>query len=130
MLRDDVRRGRAALEHAGVVHDLVVVKPLQLPSALKSVADFPHLRFVCDHIAKPDIKRHGLEAWAALVRGFSPHRQHVWCKLSGMTTEADWRFWSPPDLQSCIIEILDIVGVNRCMAAICRSVWWRAAGTR
>jgi L-fuconolactonase len=130
MLRDDVRRGLAALGHAGFVYDLVVVKPLQLLSTLKSVADFPHLRVVLDHIAKQDIKRRGFEAWAALVRGFSPHCQHVWRKLSGMTTEADWRFWPPPDLQSYIIEILDIFGVDRCVVAICRFVWWRATRTR
>jgi L-fuconolactonase len=114
LLRDDVRRGLKAMEQAGLVYDLVV-KPLQLPAALKTVADFPRLRFVLDHIAKPDIKGHGFAPWAELVRGFAPHRSHVWCKLSGMITEADWGSWSPPDLQPYITEILDIFGADRCM---------------
>jgi L-fuconolactonase len=114
LLREDVRRGLAAVEQADLVYDLVV-KPPQLPAALKAVADFPHLRFVLDHIAKPDIKGHGFEPWAALVRGFAAHRQHVWCKLSGMITEADWHSWSPRDLQPYIAEMLDIFGPDRCM---------------
>jgi L-fuconolactonase len=114
LLREDVRRGLAALGHAGLVYDLVI-KPPQLPAALKTVADFPHLRFVLDHIAKPDIKGHGFEPWAALVRGFAAHREHVWCKLSGMITEADWNSWSPRDLQPYIAEMLDIFGADRCM---------------
>jgi L-fuconolactonase len=114
LLREDVRRGLAALDEAGLVYDLVV-KPPQLPAALKTVADFPHLRFVLDHIGKPDIKGHGFEAWAALVRGFAAHRSHVWCKLSGMITEADWALWSPRDLQPYVAEMLGIFGVDRCM---------------
>ena len=114
LLRDDVRRGLKALEQAGLVYDLVV-KPPQLPAALKTVADFPGLRFVLDHIAKPDIKGRGFEPWAKLARGFAEHRGHVWCKLSGMITEADWRSWSLADLHPYIAEMLDIFGVDRCM---------------
>ncbi len=55
LLRDDVRRGLSAVADAGLVYDLVV-RPAQLPAALRTVADFPQLRFVLDHIAKPDIK--------------------------------------------------------------------------
>jgi L-fuconolactonase len=114
LLRDDVRRGLAALEQAGLVYDLVV-KPPQLPAALKTVADFPRLRFVLDHIAKPDIKGHGFDPWALLVRGFAGHRDHVWSKLSGMITEADWEDWSPEALRPYVAEILDIFGADRCM---------------
>jgi L-fuconolactonase len=114
LLRDDVRRGLAAIEQADLVYDLVV-KPPQLPAALKTVADFPHLRFVLDHIAKPDIKGHGFDHWAPLVRGFIAHSDHVWCKLSGMITEADWAHWSPNDLKPYVAEMLDIFGADRCM---------------
>lgn len=114
LLQDEVRRGLAALEQAGLVYDLVV-KPPQLPAALKTVADFPNLRFVLDHIAKPDITGHGFDLWAPLVRGFAAHRDHVWCKLSGMITEADWKSWSPKDLEPYVAEMLDIFGADRCM---------------
>ncbi|OWJ68991.1 amidohydrolase family protein [Inquilinus limosus] len=114
LLRDDVRRGLRAVADAGLVYDLVPKLP-HLPAALRTVADFPDLRFVLDHIAKPDIKGGGFEPWAALMRGFAQHRDHVWCKLSGMITEADWERWSPEDLKPYVAEALRIFGVNRCM---------------
>ncbi|MDQ0391502.1 amidohydrolase family protein [Labrys monachus] len=114
LLRDDVRRGLGALAEAGLVYDLVV-KPPQLAAAVQTVADFPQLRFVVDHIAKPDIKGRGFEAWSALMGGFAGRRDHVWCKLSGMITEADWHDWSPDDLRPYVAEVLRIFGWDRCM---------------
>jgi len=114
LLREDVRRGLAAVAEAGLVYDLVV-KPPQLPAALRTVADFPQLRFVLDHIAKPDIKAGAFQAWADLVRGFAAHRAHVWCKLSGMVTEADWDGWTPATLRPYVTEMLGIFGADRCM---------------
>jgi L-fuconolactonase len=114
LLRDDVRRGLAAVEAAGLVYDLVI-KPPQLPAALKTVADFPDLRFVVDHIAKPSIKTGEFDHWAGLMRGFRAHTAHVWCKLSGMITEADWEAWSPVDLKPYVDEVLRIFGPSRCM---------------
>jgi L-fuconolactonase len=114
LLRDDVRRGLRALSDAGLVYDLVPKLP-HLPAVLRTVADFPDLRFVVDHIAKPDIKGGGFEPWAALMRGFAAHRDHVWCKLSGMITEADWRDWTPADLKPYVAETLRIFGPDRCM---------------
>ena len=114
LLRDDVRRGLSAVAEAGLVYDLVV-RPAQLPAALRTVADFPGLRFVIDHIAKPDIKGGAFRTWGDLMGGFGPHRDHVWCKLSGMVTEADWHLWSPATLRPYVAEVLRIFGANRCM---------------
>jgi len=114
LLRDDVRRGLRAVAEAGLVYDLVPNLP-QLPACLRTVADFPQLRFVLDHIAKPDIKNGAFEPWATLMQGFAPHREHVWCKLSGMITEADWQAWTPADLAPYVRYVLDIFGPERCM---------------
>jgi L-fuconolactonase len=114
LLRPDARRGLAAVADAGLVYDLVG-NTIHLPAMLRTVADFPNLRFVLDHIAKPDIKGAVREPWATLMRGFAPHRDHVWCKLSGMITEADWARWSPEDLKPYVLEVLDIFGPDRCM---------------
>jgi L-fuconolactonase len=114
LLRADVRRGLAAVAEAGLVYDLVG-NTTHLPAMLKTVADFPQLRFVLDHIAKPDIKNGLREPWTALMRGFPPHRDHVWCKLSGMITEADWSRWSAAELQPYVDETLAIFGPERCM---------------
>jgi L-fuconolactonase len=114
LLRSDVRRGLATLARAGLVYDLVPNLP-QLPACLETVADFPELRFVLDHIAKPEIRSGGFAPWAELMQGFSAHREHVWCKLSGMVTVADWQSWTPEDLRPYVREALGIFGADRCM---------------
>ena len=114
LLRDDVKRGLSEVQRAGLVYDLVPNLP-QLPSCVKTTEAFPNLRFVLDHIAKPEIRNRGFDEWAALMRGFKAQRGHVWCKLSGMVTEANWRTWTPADLKPYVTEALDIFGADRCM---------------
>ncbi len=113
LLRADVKRGLQAVAAAGLVYDLVPNLP-QLPACVATVAAFPEQRFVLDHIAKPEIRNHGFKPWAELMRGFRGQR-HVWCKLSGMVTEADWESWTPADLRPYVLEVLDIFGPDRCM---------------
>jgi L-fuconolactonase len=114
LLRPEARRGLAAVAEAGLVYDLVG-NTAHLPAMLRTVADVPQLRFVLDHIAKPDIKAGLREPWTTLMRGFGAHRDHVWCKLSGMITEADWGRWSPADLRPYVAEALAIFGPDRCL---------------
>ncbi|BCP55224.1 amidohydrolase [Kaistia sp. 32K] len=114
LLRGDVRRGLAAVGAAGLVYDLVPNLP-QLPACVATAGAFPDQRFVLDHIAKPEIRNHGFDEWARLMRGFRGERGHVWCKLSGMVTEADWRNWTAADLRPYVREVLEIFGVDRCM---------------
>ena len=114
LVRDDVKDGLKTVEHAGLVYDLVPNLP-QLPSCVSTVSAFPDMRFVLDHISKPEIRNHGFEEWARLMRQFRGDRNHVWCKLSGMVTEAAWNSWTPDDLRPYVHEALDIFGVDRCM---------------
>jgi L-fuconolactonase len=114
LLRQDARRGLKAVAEAGLVYDLVG-NTTHLPAMLRTVVDFPQLRFVLDHIAKPDIRGGVHEPWGRLMRNFAPHRDHVWCKLSGMITEADWDHWSADELKPYVLDVLDIFGPERCM---------------
>ena len=114
LLRPDVRRGLEAVERHGLVYDLLL-RPRELPAALETVRAFPSLRFVIDHIAKPDIAGGGFDAWSALMRPFAAEAGHVWCKLSGMATEANWQSWTPRDLQPYVDEALGIFGPDRCL---------------
>jgi L-fuconolactonase len=114
LLRADVQRGLKAIQDADLAYDLLLKEP-QIPAAVKTVAKFPRLRFIVDHIAKPRIKDHAFEPWAELMRDFAPHRDHVWCKLSGMVTEADWIDWKPHDLVPYVDEVLAIFGPSRCL---------------
>ncbi|KSV75489.1 hypothetical protein N185_16755 [Sinorhizobium sp. GW3] len=114
LLRTDAVRGLQAVEAAGLVYDLVPNLP-QLPSCIATARALPGLRFVLDHISKPEIRNRGFEDWAALIRQFRSERDHVWCKLSGMVTEANWQTWRPEDLKPYVHEALDVFGIERCM---------------
>jgi L-fuconolactonase len=114
LLRADVQNGLKAVERADLVYDLVPNLP-QLPSCISAVEAFPEMRFVLDHISKPEIRNRGFDEWAVLIRRFRSQRNHVWCKLSGMVTEADWKSWTPQDLKPYVQEVLDVFGTDRCM---------------
>lgn len=114
LLRDDVRRGLAAVEAHGLAYDLLL-RPREIPAAIETVAAFPGLRFVVDHAAKPMIRRGILAPWAEAMRGFAAHRGHAWCKLSGLVTEADWQAWRAGDLRPFVATALEIFGAGRCM---------------
>lgn len=111
--RADVRRGLAEVAARGLVYDLLL-RPREMPAALACVRALPGLRFVIDHIAKPEIAQGGFAAWEALMQPFGAEA-HVACKLSGMVTEADWAAWTPADIRPYIDRTLDIFGPQRCM---------------
>jgi len=113
LLREDVQHGLGALAEAGLVYD-ALVRPLQLPSAITVARDFPHLRIVVDHIAKPPIASGELEPWASMMREFAG-LENVACKLSGMVTEADPEHWTPDDLKPYVATVVEIFGPERLM---------------
>lgn len=113
LLRPYVRSGLAAVETAGLVYELLV-RTRQLPAAIATVRDFPGLRFVVDHIAKPPIATGELSPWAERIAGFAG-LPNVWCKLSGMVTEADWRRWQPEDLAPFVAHVRAVFGTTRLM---------------
>jgi L-fuconolactonase len=111
LLRDDIQRGLRTVGDAGLVYDLLV-RPRELPAALETARRNPELRFVIDHIAKPEIARGELKPWAERLAPFAP-LEHVACKLSGMVTEADWGAWTPSDLVPYAERVLGWFGSSR-----------------
>jgi len=93
--------------------DLLVVSH-QLDAVLKLLELVPNLRGVIDHIAKPDIKRGVMEPWSGQMRKISNYPQ-IYCKLSGMVTEADHELWKVSDFTSYIQHILELFGPSRIM---------------
>ena len=109
----DFRRGVSRLERYGLTYDLLV-HARQLPEALTFVRALPEQRFVVDHLAKPDIKGGGFDGWRRDFAALSEF-PHVWCKLSGLVTEADWNAWTPDHLRPYIQTALDCFGPDRLM---------------
>lgn len=113
LLQDSVYRGLQALADAGLTYDLLL-RTRELPSAITVANDFPHLKFVIDHIAKPPIASGEREPWATHMREFAA-MEHVSCKLSGMVTEADHAAWTPEDLKPYVATVWEIFGPDRLM---------------
>jgi len=115
MLHDDFLRGIARLGHHDLAYDILIVSA-QLPAAIEMVGHFPRQRFVVNHIAKPNIASGEMEPWATDLRRLAEH-DNVWCKLSGLTTSADWGSWSPGELHAYLDVVLDAFGPERLMIA-------------
>lgn len=113
VLQDTVQTNLHAIADAGLVYDLLV-RPRELPAAITVAQDFPHLRFVIDHIAKPPIASGEIAEWAALMHEFVG-LEHVACKLSGMVTEADPEHWTPDALKPYVATVYEIFGPDRLM---------------
>ncbi len=112
-LRPDFVRGVQLLPRHGLSFDLCLTH-LQLANTIKLVRQCPDVRFVLDHIAKPDIKGGLLDPWRTELRELS-RLENVWCKLSGLATEADQSHWTAGDLRPYIDHVMDCFGVNRVM---------------
>jgi L-fucono-1,5-lactonase len=110
--RPAVRRGLRAVGAAGLAYDLLV-RPAQLPAAVAVVSALPEVRFVVDHGGKPDIAAGQWEPWATLTAELAG-RPNVWCKLSGLVTEAG-DGWQPGQIARYAGWLLDRFGPGRLM---------------
>jgi L-fuconolactonase len=106
-------RAVSMLAERNLTYDLLL-KPPNIPAAIELVDRYPKQPFVIDHIAKPDISGGMIEPWSSLI-GDIAKRQHVYCKLSGMVTEADWKTWKPVDLEPYLDAVLEAFGPSRLM---------------
>jgi len=113
LLRPDFLNGIAYLEKYDFTYDILVF-PHQLGAVLEFVKRFPHQKFVIDHIAKPYIKDGFYDGWAALMREIGK-QENVYCKLSGMITEADYNAWTPEQLHPYMHLVLEAFGSERTM---------------
>jgi len=86
----------------------------QLPYVLKALDRAPNLRAVVNHISKPEIKERKMEPWKSLLGEVAQHT-NVYCKLSGMVTEADLQNWKPDDLRPYVEIVLEDFGLQRVM---------------
>ena len=113
ILRPEVVAGLQTVASLGLAYDLLV-NPAQL-NVVPRLSDLvPDLRMVIDHAAKPNIKTRELEPWASGIRAAAQNKQ-VFCKLSGMITEADLQTWTRQDLLPFLEVALDAFGPERLM---------------
>jgi L-fuconolactonase len=111
LLRKDFQRGIQALQPYGYTYDILIY-PRQLPPALEFVSRFPEQKFVIDHCAKPDIAHKQIDEWQSLMQEMAKH-PNVYCKLSGLLTEARWRHWSPAEFYPYLDTVFNAFGTDR-----------------
>lgn len=113
LLRPEFIRGMAALEEFNLAYDILIYAK-HLPAAIEFVQLFPRQRFVLDHMAKPPIKLKEIDQWADGIRCLAAF-PNVFCKMSGLLTEADWQHWSPGDIAPYLEVAFDSFGPDRLM---------------
>ncbi|MFD8799061.1 amidohydrolase family protein [Streptomyces atroolivaceus] len=113
LLRPDVQRGLRAVAAAGLVYDLII-RPHQIPAAVRAAALLPGLTFVLDHAGKPPVARRETHPWADHLRALSALPNTV-CKLSGLVTEADPLAWTVEDLRPYADTAIEAFGPGRLM---------------
>lgn len=111
MLQEDFQRGIAALEKYNLTYDLLIF-PHQLEEAIELVETFPKQKFVLDHCAKPPIKGGKIKAWQAQMERLSRF-ENVACKVSGLTTEANWNSWNKATINPYLDVVFNSFGSKR-----------------
>ncbi|HET7119223.1 MAG TPA: amidohydrolase family protein, partial [Hanamia sp.] len=113
MLQPDFLNGIKALRNFGYTYDILIFS-IQLPNTLELIKKFPDQPFVIDHLAKPEIRNHQYKSWEkglAAVAAFS----NVFCKISGMVTEAKWHQWKQEDFEIYLDAVVELFGTERIM---------------
>ncbi len=113
LLQPEFLRGISALAEFDLTYDLLI-RPRHLAVAAEFVRRFPHQRFVLDHLAKPFIKSGTFQPWDADIRKLARF-PNVFCKLSGLVSEADWKAWSPEHFAPYLDVTFECFGPDRLM---------------
>ncbi|WP_271766523.1 amidohydrolase family protein [Aquimarina algiphila] len=113
IIGDQFKKGIALLNQYGFAYDILIF-PHQLEASLKLIEEFPEHRFVIDHIAKPKIKDRLIDDWQRIMQAIATHK-NVYCKVSGMVTEADWSGWKYEDFVPYLDIIFKAFGNDRIM---------------
>lgn len=104
-------RGVKSLQQYNYTYDILIYH-YQLNEVIEFVSKFPEQKFVIDHCAKPDIKNKNIEEWKLLIKEAAQNK-NVYCKLSGLLTEAAWKEWSAADFYPYLDAVFDAFGTDR-----------------
>lgn len=113
MLQPAFIKGLKTLAEHGYSYD-ILINSGQLPQVCQLVKQLPEMRLVLDHIAKPDISAGQWQDWQEYMRYLSTY-PHVYCKVSGMITEANWHHWKQEDIRPYWEHVHQCFGSKRLM---------------
>jgi len=113
LTQQNTLNGLRELSSRGLSYDLLV-HTRHLEYAKKVADECPELDLVVDHLAKPPVALREIDEWAREMKEIAS-RPNVWCKLSGLITEADWANWRVEDLRPYVEKVLEYFGPARMM---------------
>lgn len=105
--------GISHLKNHGLIYDILIYER-QLGPTIEFVDQHPDQVFVLDHIAKPRIADDLISPWKEQMIELAK-RENVYCKLSGVATEADWSKWTEDQLLPYLEIALEAFGPSRMM---------------
>ncbi len=111
MLGDVFKSNVQKLAKYNFTYDLLIFRD-QLAHATELVNLFPDQIFILDHMAKPQIETGEIETWRKDIQAFSKH-ENVYCKVSGMVTEANWKDWKQEDFAPYLDTVFNAFGPER-----------------
>jgi L-fuconolactonase len=111
MLRSAFCRGMSQLDDLNLTYDILIY-PRHLQVAAELASRFRRQRFVLDHLAKPDVRSGEIVQWKRGLQRLAEF-PNVFCKLSGLVTEADWSRWTPDQLRPYLDVAFDAFGAYR-----------------
>jgi len=113
MLKPEFMNGIKVLKQYDFTYDILIY-PDQLKYVPEFVKAFPDQKFVIDHIAKPNIKTGEINEWAKDIKALSGF-ENLYCKVSGMVTEADWNNWKQNEFTPYLDVVFETFGTKRLM---------------
>ena len=111
VLKPEFQRGIGFLSQFNLVYDLLIY-PSQLDSGIQLVSEFPNQKFVLDHCAKPLIKTQEIKNWKRDIQRLA-QEENIFCKISGLVTEADLLHWKAEDFTPYLEVVFDAFGEDR-----------------
>ena len=94
---ENFNKGISLLHEFNLIYDILIYER-QLSASIEFVDQHPNQIFVLDHIAKPRIKDGMMEPWKSQIYQIAKVPKNVWCKISGIVTEASWKDWEESDI--------------------------------
>lgn len=113
ILRDDFNQGIRELTRISLAYDILIYER-HLPQTLEFVHAHPNQVFVLDHVAKPRVRENHFEPWNRNIRELARH-ENVYCKISGLVTEADYAAWTESQLKPYFDTVLEAFTPRRLM---------------
>jgi L-fuconolactonase len=113
MLQPEFMKGVSLLKNYGYTYDILIFAE-HLPNTFTFLKNLPDQPFVIDHIAKPKIKNGEIDSWEKQLKEVASF-ENVYCKISGMVTEADWCCWEKRDFTKYLDVVVEAFGINRLM---------------